>query len=470
MRAPQRNIATICGALAILIIPFLTIYLAQHRYHIGDIKTFLAWGRCLEQGGATLYSNCPPYNGNYPTVGTLTSSGVAWLYLQLTSPSTLHDFALTFRFFLAIFDLLNLVVFFLILRGLSMRYALTATLAFALLSSTRVGGALWGQIDTISQLFLSSAFLAGIASLKAINADFSKKLSASPHSAYRMHILMTAALCLAVLTKQLVAFTLPSLCVVWVVCFWLLLQSSHRVKMLFGNALVILCAVLLDQILTIPPGYWGSSLLYVLLQGSDHGDLICVHGFNIYSLFALDQWSSSHIQHSFELWDKLVITGAPYSIGNTLFLGASASCALLLVLLYIRWRRQGAAHKVTDAYRRLIVLSLFYAGFCNLSANVFLTGTHERYLFHYGFFMVPALLALYRYRIVPPIIVALAYLHLMQYGVYVLSILGMYPHRLEIIYSQSAMAITTLSLFMILTLTLVSAVIRVPYLRSMPDE
>jgi hypothetical protein len=90
------------------------------------------------------------------------------------------------------------------------------------------------------------------------------------------------------------------------------------------------------------------------------------------------------------------------------------------------------------------VAALAMAAFVNLSMNVFLTGTHERYLYHYGFFVVPCLLWLRSKRKISGAVLAITLAHLCIYGLYVFSVIGRLPPIMGIVSSQRVLTVATL--------------------------
>jgi peptidoglycan/LPS O-acetylase OafA/YrhL len=105
--------------------------------------------------------------------------------------------------YLAIFDALNFMLVWLIARALKLKYALGLSLLIAVLPSSWVGGALWDQIDDVSQFFL----LASVFCFIAVTRSNPKKLRWNSVACLSLGMF---ALVTFVLTKQLAIFSLPA--------------------------------------------------------------------------------------------------------------------------------------------------------------------------------------------------------------------------------------------------------------------
>jgi predicted permease len=72
--------------------------------------------------------------------------------------------------------------------------------------------------------------------------------------------------------------------------------------------------------------------------------------------------------------------------------------------------------------REVLLMTLAVAAGTNLFMNTFLAGTHERYLYHYGFFVYPLLLSLVRTSFFSKALFALCLMHLCIYGCFVFKV------------------------------------------------
>jgi hypothetical protein len=66
---------------------------------------------------------------------------------------------------------------------------------------------------------------------------------------------------------------------------------------------------------------------------------------------------------------------------------------------------------------------LAVAALCNLFMNTVLAGTHERYLYHYGFFIFPVLCVLTQKRIISRFVPLVCLTHFSIYGIFVFSLI-----------------------------------------------
>jgi hypothetical protein len=166
---------------------------------------------------------------------------------------------------------------------------------------------------------------------------------------------------------------------------------------------VLLPIFLFDLWLNVPSEFYFSHLERVFLTGSDHMNKISGNGFNIWILLDRDMWSSSEIPFFYNF--------TPKGIGLKLFI------LVLLLLTYFllinnknNWK--GSFNK------NLLISFLFYLAMINLSFNIFLSGTHERYLFHFYPYILIALLTLQKKDSIVFCIIASG-----VYGFFVLSVL-----------------------------------------------
>lgn len=400
-----------------------------------DINTFVEWKDCLRAYSTQPIIPCTPKTINYPTIGLYVSGG---LLLALEQLGFAPDYIrLQFRTVLGAIDILNVLVMYLLLRGLQIRYAALATALFSFLPSTRLGASLWGQIDTVSQLFLTLAFLFGLRALRGIDGhDHIKGL--------RYFAGLSMACLLACFTKQLVAFSLPGLCALWLTVFLKLLWRPVKRKTLAIAALLPLTAWGLDQVFPTPDGYHGSGLLYVLSTGSSHGSKITVNGTNLFSLLPIP--GESPATESYRLFSILGhdITGTPFS------LGIIAATLLILSGTILTLRSAFVLQPLSARTTTLVILG--YTAFCNLAFNVALTGIHERYLYHYGFFAYPVILALVAIHRAYWLLLSVVAAQLSAYGCFMLLF---FDANISGWFAYYAHRTTVLANLMVLTLSLI---------------
>jgi hypothetical protein len=247
-------------------------------------------------------------------------------------------------------------------------------------------GALWGQIDSISQFFLLTCLLCFV----TVTLSHSAKLSMRAVVYWTFGIFALVAF---VLTKQLAIFSLPV-----VLAFILLACRSLWTSATKFQGVVAISSVLfgialfgfLDTRLEVPSTFWHSGYLFVWLGGgSSQGNMISRNGFNIWTFFEKDIWPTARqsiycqqvVGHEFCL--------TPIRSGIALYI----SYILVLSVLYITaFLRPILIRGCRDERqtRFIIATLMLYLAQANLGFNMLLTGTHERYLYHCFPFLILA--------------------------------------------------------------------------------
>ena len=406
MRQLMTRLGSIFAVSLALISPFLTLLLFKGKAYQVDVDYFLNWSRCLTAAVDSVYSACSPFAINYPTIGLWASAGAILAIESIGGafpPPTTH-----FQYYLGGIDALNIVLMYLLLRGLRVRGAAWLTLLFAVLPSTRAGASLWGQIDNVGQLFLSLGFLCGLQGLKAAERSASGRT---------LLYLITLALCIgfATLTKQLLYFSIPSLAILWCTLAIRASRILSPAPILLSWLFAFATTLAIDQLSPTPPGFFGSSLYYVLTTGSDHAGLISLAGVNLYPLLHLPLMESSTVAYTVVRIGTLSVKIIPFYFGLTSFFVACGLSAWWLA----RIARKGQGASPIQVTVTLLAL----AAICNLFMNTFLSGTHERYLYHYGFFVFPVVCVFTQQRFMSPFMALLCLAHLTIYGCFVYSLI-----------------------------------------------
>lgn len=354
------------------------VFWFDHSYHAIDIATFVEWQDSLARSLANIYVDCA--SCNYPILGTFVSAGVLHVLSSVAPGLEANTYAQLFRYALAIVDGANVFLIYRILASLEVRRSLFWAGLAGVLPSSWVGAAVWGQIDGLNQLFLL-VFL--LWQLRCI-AGYQRDSVAATHGSLAPYVIGSGlVLTCLLLTKQLAVFSIPVLaCMVLGTLYFL---GARRLVLSAGLLLtvVLVGAFLPDIFLHLKPGY-ASHLQYIFFGGgSDHGDQISGNGFNVWMFLGRDMLSPST--------EPFLGPLTPKTTGELLFLVYEA---FLFGSVY-RWLskhrlgRQGAA-----PYREVFLMFVFLLALTNLSFNVLLTGTHERYLFHFYPFMLIAYLGL----------------------------------------------------------------------------
>ena len=367
-------------------LPFIILSIVSlagfHGYHYGDLKTFSDWADCWHTDREHIYDICK--SANYPYIGLLLSAGTIAEIKQITGANEVSDLAYYFRYILAFFDACNFIILVLIARALQIRYPVVISLVIAALPSSWVGGALWGQIDGISQFFLLSTVFCLVESIQSNSLHRTIR----PISFFFVALVTLGA---AVLTKQLTIFSIVGLMPLALLAFIKLWSLSRLHKLAAIGSLFLAAAlfVVVDTRLAVH-GYLGSSYLFVWIGGgSNHDEVISGNGFNIWMLLNRDMWSSSRVPFYCVTPFAKEICLTPHLSGLVLYglymllLGAFFSVLSWRALTPLGFRDQ------TQLSFVLVSFILFLAQ-VNLGFNVFLTGTHERYLYHFFPFLLLA--------------------------------------------------------------------------------
>lgn len=386
--------------------PFIALFLFPGRIFAIDFESFGYWAKCLSRFVSPPYTECSPQIINYPTVGLYASGGVIELLKSwgLKAAAVQHSF----QIYLGAVDAVSILAMYLLLRGLRISHAAWATLLFALLPSTRIGGSLWGQIDDVTQLFLSAAFLFGLRCLKAVHKRNASK-------ALRYFFALSVATVCAILTKQLAIFSLPALCILWLVCAYRISELVTTAALGISIVSVATALVVVDQLFPTPPGYYGSGLLYVFLRGSNHVATVQAMGTNLFALLPIPGHQPSTSAYPIFTIGGITAKIIPLYFGYFAFFTAVAVAASRGIVAIKRLPSLSP--------EQVVVATLAVAATMNLFMNAFLTGVHDRYLYHYGFFVYPTLLALLRSRSLPTSLFALSVVHLFVYGCFVYQML-----------------------------------------------
>lgn len=360
-----------------LIIPAIIIALFPKLFHSSDVDDFWRWSQSWGLGWRNIYINCG--RCTYPFVGTLVSGGVMnWMGI----PDFKHIVA-PFRYYLAIIDALNVAAAYFILTRLKVKYAPLWAGLIGLLPSSWMGTSAWGQIDGIGQLLMMSMFILFMWFNLGGRVD-----------AIRYYFFIIAAgllMSLAILTKQLILFSLVSLGFMSLVN---IILYSRKPANCISSVLVLVLAVvapilLIDLALNLRPPYL-SHLQIILAIGSRLGDSISSFGFNIWTFLAKDPRGSSHDPVSIQLGSMSLLSVVPYGTGILLFLLVNA----FLLFVYGRYFYRQYTNGIQFFNVENMQLFLLHLALVNLSFNLLLAGTHERYLYHFYPFIIMACLGL----------------------------------------------------------------------------
>lgn len=353
-----------------LLFPAFVIFMYPSWYQPDDLDAFLYWSREWAKDAQSIYVNCAYCN--YPFLGMAFSAGA----VDFLGIRDFEGMTGLFRYYLAAIDLLNVVVLFYLLKTLKVKDAAFWAGVVGLLPSSWIGTSFWGQIDNAGQFFVLAFFLAA--------ARLNEIPESKPWRNYLLAFALGFILSCLVMTKQLVFFSMISLGSM-AVANLILISRKWTASLPALAALAVSFAapiLLVDANLQYDPQYL-SHLHYILATGSSHGDTISSFGFNIWTLFTDNPFGSSH-----EPLSVFGLTLIPYTTGIVLFLLSVASLTLAAITYHARQNKNETAG-FTHTH---LAFWLVHLALVNLGFNLLLTGTHERYLYHFYPFAIAAIL------------------------------------------------------------------------------
>ncbi len=360
-----------------MVFPVFVLLTYPKYYQPDDIDAFLHWSKAWALGWRDIYINCP--GCNYPFLGMFFSGGMVHFLGIINYDQMISGF----RYYLTAIDLLNVVAVYFLLKKLGNSNPAFWAGLIGLLPSSFIGTSYWGQVDGLGQLIMMVIFI--------WVAFYNLHTKQRPFS-FRVYVIVLGLLLSCVLlTKQLVMFSMISLGLLVSVN---ILLNSNKWMDVFTDAFLFLLAFFLpilfvDLTVSLDPPYI-SHLQYILATGSSHGDVISSYGFNVWSLFVQDPLVSSH--EPLKLFTSSVVEFGivPFSTGIGLFLFVNV---FLFVLMLVYFRRKYLAGQRRFGVEDLIFW-LLHLGLVNLAFNLFLSGTHERYLYHFYPFVISAFLTM----------------------------------------------------------------------------
>lgn len=373
-------------------------------------EAFWDWGLQWNNGWRAIYVTCP--DCNYPIIGMFSSAGLLGL---LRSFGYGYEKALfVYRLLLSLVDGLNVFLIYWILKKLSIAKPVFWAGVIGVLISSWAGGALWGQIDSIDQFFIL------VALAWAINGNIEGWSTSLAFQSY----LIGAGVFLGcvLLTKQLAWFSAVALGLLLVanVVFF----SRNWRGFVLNSALVwvtILVTVSIwDPFLKLPIPYF-SHLYYILNEGVYRGDIISGNGFNLWMFLGRDMYSSAFVPFAAN-YPSLT----PYLLGRILFfIFASLLTLSLLLFSYGQFKR---GEKFLN--KEVLYNFILYLAILNLGMVVLLSGTRERYLYHFYPYILLAWLGLESYStLFSKRILSILVFGANFYGVFILLILSLIDFR-----------------------------------------
>lgn len=346
-------------------------------HHEYDVYTFAQWAPALEEFKSVFTTDC---FCNYPLLGLLFSSGaINFFGGSITA----------FLFYLSLIDALNVVLVYILLKRFNFQPALFWAGIIGLLPSSWVGGALWGQIDTIGQSILLLYLI-----LLCLH------LTSEKGKRFLLPFLLGVLLSIALLTKQLLLFPVLTFAFLTTL-IWLCERTGFLLKLVSALVGLLLPILVIDFYLILPESVHFSHFEKIFTEGSEHVNFISGNGFNIWMLFAHDMNESSTA-----IW---LLGLSPKTMGILL-------TGIVSIWMFFRfWIETKSLQKLSLIPRFLLTYSIIF-----LAVNLFFSGTHERYLYHFYPFLIAGLVLINASRLT----IYLTLFAAICYGLFVLGVLN----------------------------------------------
>jgi hypothetical protein len=342
-------------------------------YHLWDVPEFFKWAKIWDEGWTSIYVNCAECN--YPIVGMFSTAGLISFLRLADTP----DPALSFRLVLSVVDGLNVLLIYLLLKELSIKDAAVKAGIIGLLVSSWAGGALWGQIDNVGQFFLLLTLLWMVKYHLSMRINFLLFLG-----------IASVSMAFMVLTKQLIIFSFLSLELLLLTTIFLRRKWIIAVGYSLFHFTVFLVFIFGWDLFLDPVNGYLTHLQLIWGERSTHGGILSANGLNLWNLLPREMNSSS--ASPFLLFNgtalEKIIT--PVNIGWFLFL---LLAALITVSTLLKTRKLNFAESRLLS-REALLNFILHLALINLIFNVVLTGTHERYLYHFYPFILIAFVGL----------------------------------------------------------------------------
>lgn len=183
--------------------PFLLLTSIDYYCEV-DIATFNAWANCWSHD---IYITCQTNNKdyshpNYPAMGMLLSAGVIKAISIISGLDDFKALVVIFRYYLALFDALNFLLFVWLASLMQFRFPIMIGLILLITPSTWIGGAIWGQIDNVALFF---GLLSSICFFKSWLVNDEQRLQKAWQNGLWL-LLGVLCFCIYILTKQLAIF------------------------------------------------------------------------------------------------------------------------------------------------------------------------------------------------------------------------------------------------------------------------
>lgn len=383
-------------------------------YYYGDIEIFRRWGDCW---GENIYSLC---KADYPVIGISLTAGIIHHIKDIFKTSDPEIITQLFRYFLAVFDAFNFLLFVYLSSLMRFGFPIFIALLLLLVPSTWIGTAVWGQIDGCS-LFFCLLFI-----ICLIKSWLTHNLSVNIYISTVWLSLGSLSLSLYILTKQLGIFSIFFIIFLFIVTsvkLWNIFSQKSVYLLLLFFTIFSFSFYLIDSSFEIKNSFYSSSYWFILTEANIHKSVISWNGFNLWMFLPEDMMSSDKITLFYLMGNHKITV---YQAGITLY---SLFISFIFITGFRKVQKLLKQTQNTELY--LIALLCFFLGLSYLGFNVLLTGTHERYL-HLGYpFILIAVIWFYSQEIgFSGVAVIGCFFCATSYGLFVYSIMNPLPRLL----------------------------------------
>lgn len=347
-----------------------------------DIDFFRHFSKCF---GSNIYidTSCEPFGDtiffmpNYPIFGIIFTSGFFRLFNNFIND---ENYIYIFRNYLAIFDSVNIYLFYKILSFFNSNQKYYKILFFAVVPSTIVSGSAFGQID---HLLITFSFLSSYFIFKNI-----RELSLYKEVNSINFILGVFFFFTLLFTKQHSLFLLPYFFFLFLILTFLMIKISIKIfiEYFIYFIIILLFFLFIDLYFFKVPRVSGinSVYLHTLFYGMGAASVLSIHGMNVWSIldkFGIDIFHSQNNSiGNLLIFDQFSIEIIPSFIGLLLVL----TLIFIFITKYLHYLIKFdfinlSQSSLLDLIKLTIIMnSIIILTYCN-----FMTGINIRYIYQF---------------------------------------------------------------------------------------
>ena len=344
----------------------------NHGYEMFDVSVYLSWTGAWLQDPQKTYLVPGTF---YPYVGTLGFALPLKAIIASFPGLPIAQIEVLYKWAQFPIDIANISLFSWILSTFRIPKALTISLLVFLLPAFWVNGAAWGILDNLTQFFMLLS-LSAMTRIWVIPSEQERPPSILRDSLY--FLLAVLGLVFGVMTKQTFLFSVPGL-IIGIGFAAVVLVQRHQLGyygILVGLGLGILPLIFINMWLELPNGYF-DHITYILFERSPHANAIDSYGIDLWYL----------IRHSSNALDIFIFNLSYKQFGMIAFLSSMLFIGGGWFTFLLRPQRTWKLLTLPQGPLLIAVNLCLFLSLSNLSFNLFLTGTHERYPCHIYLFL-----------------------------------------------------------------------------------